>query len=108
QGGDDDPVFFTVPVNDVASATTAAFGACLALLHRERSGEGQRAWTSLAGNAAQMQLGELIRYAGHPPARRGARDCAGAGPSDRFVATADGWVRVEAPAGVDLDLDHFG
>jgi crotonobetainyl-CoA:carnitine CoA-transferase CaiB-like acyl-CoA transferase len=95
QGGDDDPVFFTVPVNDVASAVTSAFGACLALWHRERSGQGQRVWTSLAGNAALMQSGELVRYAGRAPAPRGGRDFSGPGPADRFVATADGWVRVQ-------------
>jgi crotonobetainyl-CoA:carnitine CoA-transferase CaiB-like acyl-CoA transferase len=99
QGGDDDPVFFTVPVNDVASAVAAALGACLALWHRARTGRGQRVWTSLAGNAAVMQSGELVRYQNRPSPLRGGRDFLGPSPDDRFVAAADGWVRVQSVPG---------
>ncbi len=96
QGGDDDPVFLSIPVNDVASAAMAALGAVLALYHRGRSGEGQRVWTSLAGQAALMQAGELVRFAGRAPAIRGGQDFAGPSALDRLYATADGWVRLQA------------
>jgi crotonobetainyl-CoA:carnitine CoA-transferase CaiB-like acyl-CoA transferase len=96
QGGDAEPVFLTIPVNDVASAAMAALGACLALRARERTGSGQRVGTSLAGQSALLQSGEIVRFAGRPPALRGGRDFPGSGPADRFYPTADGWVRVAA------------
>jgi crotonobetainyl-CoA:carnitine CoA-transferase CaiB-like acyl-CoA transferase len=106
QGGDAEPVFFTIAVNDVTAAALTSLGVCLALLHRERRGEGQRLWTSLAGVAAFVQGGELTRYAGRPPLRRGGRDHPGPGPLDRFYAARDGWVRLQAPdAGV---LERLG
>ena len=96
QGGGEDPVFYAMPVNDVSSAATAAFGACLALVHRDRTGEGQRAWTSLAAMGAMMQSGELVRYAGRPAALEGGKDFAGPGPLDRYYRSSDGWVRLQA------------
>lgn len=43
QGGDDEPVFHTIPVNDVAAAALLVLATCLALHHRERTGEIGRA-----------------------------------------------------------------
>ncbi len=102
QGGDADPVFLTLPVNDVGSAATAALGTCLALVHRDRTGRGQRVWTSLAGQAAVMQAGEIIRFPGRPPARTGSADHPGPSPLDRYHRTADGWVRLQAPDSAGL------
>lgn len=96
QGGDDAPVFFTLPVNDVASAATAALGAVLSLYHRERSGQGQRVWTSLCAQSIMMQSGEVTRFSGRPPAKIGGRDFPGPSPLDRFYKTADGWLRLQA------------
>lgn len=103
QGGDAEPVFLTIPVNDVASAGMAALGACLALRARERTGSGQRVWTSLAGQSALMQSGEIVRFADRPPAPRGGRDFPGPTPTDRFYCTADGWVRLAATSGGQVD-----
>ena len=97
QGGDSDPVLFTIPVNDIAAATLSVLGVCLGLFHRLRSGTGQRAWTSLVGCAAMMQSGELVRFAGRPLAMRGGRDFAGPSALDRFYRVADGWLRLQAP-----------
>ncbi len=99
QGGDSEPVFFTMPVNDVSSASMATLGILLSMFHRERTGEGQRVWTSLAGQAAMMQAGELVNYPGRPPAPLGGRDFQGASALDRFYATSDGWLRLEASGG---------
>ncbi|MDQ6674048.1 MAG: CoA transferase [Chloroflexota bacterium] len=96
QGGDSEPVLFTIPVNDIAAATLCVLGVCLGLFHRGASGEGQRVWTSLAGCAAIMQSGELVRFDGRPPALRGGRDFAGPSALDRFYQVADGWVRLQA------------
>jgi crotonobetainyl-CoA:carnitine CoA-transferase CaiB-like acyl-CoA transferase len=98
QGGDGDPVFFTVPVNDVAAASSGALAVCLALLHRARTGEGARTWTSLAGMSALLQAGALVRYDGRPPAVRGSTDHPGPSADDRYHQVADGWVRVRGRA----------
>ena len=98
QGGDSDPVFIALPVNDVSSAATLALGAVLALLHRRRGGGGQRGWTSLAGQSCMMQSGEIVRYAGRRPAHRGGADFPGPDPLDRYYRTRDGWLRLQAVA----------
>ena len=96
QGGDSEPVFFTLPVNDVSSAVTLALGAVLAIFHRQRGGAGQRIWTSLAGQSCMMQSGELVRFQGRVPAHRGGRDFRGPTALDRYYQTADGWLRLQA------------
>ena len=96
QGGDDEPVFHNIAVNDVAAAAMTALSACLALFHVRRAGEGQRVWTSLAGMAGFMQSGELVRFRGRRASQTGGRDHRGRGPLDRFYPVAGGWVRVEA------------
>lgn len=107
QGGDGNPVFFTVPVNDVAAAATAALGVTLALLHRTRTGEGQRTWTSLAAMSVILQAGALVRYDGRPVAPVGGPGYLGPDPHDRFYEVADGWVRVQArPDDPDAGLDQ--
>ena len=60
QGGDGDPVFLTVPLHDVATPVIAAFGAVSALYHRERTGEAQIVWSSLAHTASAVQAAELL------------------------------------------------
>jgi len=97
QGGDSDPVLFTIPVNDVAAATLVVLGVCLGVFHRLRTGRGQRIWTSLAGCATLMQSGELVRFAGQLPAVRGGRDFTGPSALDRFYRVRDGWLRLQAP-----------
>lgn len=96
QGGESDPVFYLLPVNDVASAATATLGAVLALYHRQRIGAGQRVWTSLAAQSLMMQSAEVVRFAGRPPARSGGLDYSGPSPVDRLYAVSDGWIRLQA------------
>ena len=98
QGGDSDPGFYTIPVNDVVAAVTVVLGVCLALYHRGQSGEGQRTWTSLVASSLTMQSAELVRYEGRTPAQVGGRDYAGPSPADRFYRAEDGWLRVQAPS----------
>ena len=100
QGGDGDPVFFTIAVNDVTTAASSAAAVCLALFARERgdSGRGGRIWTSLAGTSALLQAAQLVRYPGRPPAPRGGTDFPGPAEDDRYHRVADGWVRVRGRA----------
>jgi crotonobetainyl-CoA:carnitine CoA-transferase CaiB-like acyl-CoA transferase len=99
QGGSGEPVMLTLAVNDTASAALAALGACLALLHRCRTGQGQRGSVSLAGASALVQCEELIRVAGRPVPPVGGPDFRGPAPGDRFYRTSDGWVRIQATSG---------
>jgi crotonobetainyl-CoA:carnitine CoA-transferase CaiB-like acyl-CoA transferase len=96
QGGDDDPVFLTVAVNDIAGGVMGALAACVGLMHRARHGEGQLMWSSLAAMSVFMQSAELVRYEGRPPARVGGEDYRGPASLDRYYRTSDGWVRVQA------------
>jgi crotonobetainyl-CoA:carnitine CoA-transferase CaiB-like acyl-CoA transferase len=96
QGGDGEPVFHTLPVNDEASGLQAAFAVVTALNARERTGRGQHVWTSLANQAVLCQSGELTWYEGRPPAPIGYRDCAGTSALEGLYACADGWLAVAA------------
>jgi crotonobetainyl-CoA:carnitine CoA-transferase CaiB-like acyl-CoA transferase len=96
QGGQGGPVFYTVAVNDIAGGVMGALAACLGLLHRSRSGQGQLIYSSLAAMSVFMQSGELLQFAGRPPAMVGGADYRGPSPLCRYHRTLDGWVRVEA------------
>jgi crotonobetainyl-CoA:carnitine CoA-transferase CaiB-like acyl-CoA transferase len=98
QGGTGEPVMLTLAVNDTATATLATLGICVALLHRARTGTGQQGSVSLAGTSAFLQCEELIRVAGRPAPITGGADFRGPGATDRFYATADGWIRIQATA----------
>lgn len=94
QGGDAEPVFSTLAINDVTVACLAVLGTCAALYQRAVGRGGQHVTSSLAVAATFMQSGELVRYAGRPPAETGGRDFPGPRPLSRFYPCADGWVRV--------------
>jgi crotonobetainyl-CoA:carnitine CoA-transferase CaiB-like acyl-CoA transferase len=96
QGGSGEPVMLTLAVNDTATATLAALGVCVAVLHRARTGTGQHGSVSLAGTSALLQCEELVRVAGRPEPITGGADFRGPAATDRFYATADGWIRVQA------------
>jgi crotonobetainyl-CoA:carnitine CoA-transferase CaiB-like acyl-CoA transferase len=112
QGGDSEPVFMTVAVNDVTTATLAVLGTVLALFHRARTGAGQAVWLSLAGTSAFAQAEELIELPGRQPPVVGGRDFRGPDPLHAFYEASDGWVRVEADSVDELVraglLDHDG
>ncbi|MDR1999412.1 MAG: CoA transferase [Frankiaceae bacterium] len=108
QGGDDEPVFLTVAINDATAGAVSALGTALALYHRARSGAGQRVWTSLAGMSALVQSGELTRFAGRPPAIYGGRDFKGPSALDRAYPTSDGWIRLRADASALPALQELG
>ncbi len=115
QGGEDEPVLHTIPVNDVATAAVVAFGVIAALNRREATGEGQEVLTSLMAQSLTFQLAEVTTYAGRPANDVGARDCVGVRALHRFYRCGDGaWLALacegpdEARAvgrvlGVDMD-----
>ncbi|MFC4944248.1 CoA transferase [Pseudonocardia sp. GCM10023141] len=96
QGGDGEPVFLTVAVNDIAAAVMGALASCLGLLHRLGGGGGQAIRSSLAAMSVFMQSGELVEFPGRAAVRRGGDDYRGPATGDRHHRTRDGWVRVQA------------
>ncbi|MFQ5380740.1 MAG: CaiB/BaiF CoA transferase family protein, partial [Dehalococcoidia bacterium] len=96
QGGDDEPVFHQIPVNDTGSGMMAAFGILAALNARERTGLGQEVRTSLASQTVVFQSGELTQYRGRPAPPRGGRDFPGTSALRRFYRCADDWLAVAA------------
>lgn len=111
QGDDDNPVGNSLPIIDVATGAVTALAAVLGVFHRDRTGEGQHTWDSLVGTATFLACGELVRFDGREPSRRGGPDFKGCAPLDRFYQANDAWVRVQAPHPVDIstnDLEAVG
>jgi len=92
QGGDDEPVFYQIPVNDTASAMMAAFGVVAALHARELTGEGQEVLTCLANQSILTLSGELTWYQGRPANPHGGRDLLGTSALNRYYHCSDGWI----------------
>ena len=92
QGGDSEPVFYQLPINDESTAIMAAFGMITALVARQRTGRGQRVETSLANQSVVLQSGELTWYEGRPEAPIGGMNCVGESALLRLYECADGWI----------------
>ncbi len=101
EGGDDAPVVNLLAICDNTAAAVMALAITLGLYHRAHTGEGQRAWATLAATSCFLQSGEITRFHGREPAIVGGTDFKGPGPYDRIYPTSDGWIRVEAGRGVD-------
>ncbi|WP_322796796.1 CoA transferase [Tepidiforma sp.] len=96
QGGDDEPVFYQIPVNDTASAMMAAFGVVAALAALEVTGEGQEVTTCLANQSILTLSGEVTWYAGRPATPKGGLDLLGFSALYRYYRCADGWILLAA------------
>jgi crotonobetainyl-CoA:carnitine CoA-transferase CaiB-like acyl-CoA transferase len=101
QGGDGEPVANTIALCDMTTAAMSSLTICLALFHKARTGEGQRAWDALGATATYLQGGELVRFDGRVPAPVGGEDYLGREPYDRIYPVSDGWIRIQATAGAD-------
>ncbi len=93
-GSPDLPTKNYAPYVDFCSASLAAFGTCLALMEREKTGKGQRVQTSLLATALTMTNGliieqELLNINREATFNRGQT----AAPSDTFE-TKDGWILI--------------
>jgi crotonobetainyl-CoA:carnitine CoA-transferase CaiB-like acyl-CoA transferase len=92
QGGGEEPILHTIPVNDVATAAVVAMAVVAALNARERTGQGQEIITSLMAQSLTFQLAEVVDYASRPPNDLGGRDCLGPRALHRFYECDDGWL----------------
>jgi len=120
QGGDGPPVTTSAPVHDIATGVLGAFGVLAALVERAGSGTQPRAGSgtqpgagsgtqpgagtqhvtaSLAASVGFLQLAEMTRFAGRPPAATGAPDYPGPEPTRRLYQAADGWIAIAATTG---------
>ena len=91
QGGDGDPVFLTVPVHDAATPIIAAFGVVTALYHRQRTGETQTVYTSLAQTTAAAQAAEFVNYPGRPKVAQGGFDHKGPDGQHQYIEDGGNW-----------------
>ncbi len=77
QGGEEEPILHTIPVNDVATSAVVSCAVIAALNARERTGQGQEIVTSLMAQSLTFQLAEVVAYEGRPANDLGGRDCLG-------------------------------
>ncbi len=90
QGGEDEPILHTIPVNDVATSAVVSMSVIAALNARQRTGQGQEIITSLAAQSLTFQLAEVVAYEGRPQNDIGGRDCLGPRALHRFYECGDG------------------
>ena len=114
QGGDEEPVFLTVPVHDAATPMIAAFGVLCSLYRRLDDGVGRTVRTSLTQTVMAAQAAEFVLYPGRPAAETGGMDYRGVGPDRTYLEVPDGegpeWVWHETtPEGTsDLPVERRG
>jgi crotonobetainyl-CoA:carnitine CoA-transferase CaiB-like acyl-CoA transferase len=90
------PVRVGIAINDTAAGLLLAYGIVLALLHRERTGEGQWVHTSLLEAQIFMLDFQAARYlmAGEVPQQEG--NFHPTSPGTGMFATADGYINIAA------------
>lgn len=93
QGSDDEPVFHSVPLNDIMTPAIGLFGVLAGLFHRERTAEGQLVELALARTGLAIQAAEFTRMEGGPAGggfMRGGIDFPGPDAGQRWYRCADG------------------
>ena len=110
-GGDGPPMLQTNAINDYGTGFMGAYGVALALLHRNRSGEGQHIDGALAYTGVSLQTQFITDYEGHVWDEARGQDALGDGPLHRAYQANDGWLflgarrqdleRLETSAGLE-------
>jgi len=94
-GSADTPTRDTLPIVDYGSAMMSAFGTVTALLHRERTGEGQQVEGALLHTALTYASSYLIEQSQTAVNRVATNNRSQiAGPAD-IIKTVDGWIMVQ-------------
>ncbi|MCY4358138.1 MAG: CoA transferase [Gammaproteobacteria bacterium] len=98
-GTPEQPVKAWAPFIDFGTASLSAFGTMSALLHRQKTGEGQVVEASLFNTALTMMNGTLIEQAALKRNRVATQNRSQtSAPADTFK-TKDGWVLVQSIGG---------
>jgi crotonobetainyl-CoA:carnitine CoA-transferase CaiB-like acyl-CoA transferase len=98
-GGDGPPALQPNPINDYGTGFMGAYAVALALLHRQRTGEGQHVDTALAYTAMLHQSPFMQSYAGKRWDEPSGQDRLGSGPLHRAYRARDGWFFIGARQG---------
>jgi crotonobetainyl-CoA:carnitine CoA-transferase CaiB-like acyl-CoA transferase len=97
-GGDSRPMLQPNPVNDYGTGFMGAYAVALALLHRQRTGEGQHVDSALAYTAMTLQSPFMQLYEGKRWNEPRGQETLGSGPLHRAYQARDGWFFLGAKA----------
>jgi crotonobetainyl-CoA:carnitine CoA-transferase CaiB-like acyl-CoA transferase len=97
-GSSDKPAFAPFAANDYCTGVIVSYAVALALLHRNRTGEGQFVDSSLAYTASMLQSLLLQDYPGKKWDEPHGQASMGSGPLNRLYEAADGWLFLSARA----------
>ena len=91
------PLYYRFGMCDAANAMLSVVGVLAAIVHRDRTGEGQELWTSLMDGGAWHASDVLLKADGTPSFRPKV-DVGqhGFGPEYRLYETQDWWIQVAA------------
>ena len=78
--------------NDYGTGLMSCYAVALALLHRQRTGEGQFVDSALAYTATMLQSALLQDHKGKEWNEPRGQEATGSGPLDRLYQAADGWL----------------
>jgi crotonobetainyl-CoA:carnitine CoA-transferase CaiB-like acyl-CoA transferase len=95
-GGSGRPTLQPFAVNDYGTGFMGAYGVALALLDRQRTGQGQHVDTGLAYTACILQSQFLQDYEGKRWDEPRGQDAIGSGPLHRSYRASDGWLFLAA------------
>ncbi|MCH8744677.1 MAG: CoA transferase [Chloroflexi bacterium] len=90
-GGDGQPESQPNPINDYGTGFMGAYGVALALLHRQRTGQGQHVDSALAYTAMTLQSPFMQMYEGKQWDETRGQDALGSGSLQRAYQASDGW-----------------
>ena len=91
------PLYYRFGMCDAANAMLSVVGVLAALVHRDRTGEGQELWTSLM-DGGTWHASDVLLHADGTPSYRPKVDAGqhGFGPRYRLYNTQSGWIQVAA------------
>ena len=95
-GGDGAPATQPNAINDYGTGFMGAYGTALALLHRQRTGEGQHVDSALAYTAMIHQSPYMQMYEGKTWDETQGQSALGDGPLHRAYQANDGWFFIGA------------
>ncbi|MFN8638614.1 MAG: CoA transferase [Dehalococcoidia bacterium] len=90
-GGEGQPRLQNYAVNDYGTGYLGAYAVALAMLHRQRTGEGQHVDAALAYTATLIQSPFMVAYEGKRWDEPRGLDVVGSGPLHRAYEASDGW-----------------